>query len=173
MAILDAVDALFLPSPGAELLLEAVAERAGTTVQTVLRHFGTKTHLLEAAARRGLEKVKADRAQVPAGDLAAAAAYLARHYEESGAMVLRMLAVEEKGPQIAQIAQDGRDMHRAWVERVLAPLIGALTGGARRRRVALLVAVTDVLTWKVLRIDQGLSQRDYQHSVTELLEAIQ
>jgi AcrR family transcriptional regulator len=172
MAILDAVDGLFLPRPGAELLLDAVAEHAGTTVQTVLRHFGTKAGLLEAAARRGLERVKTGRDQVPSGDLPAVAAYLGRHYEESGAMVLRMLAVEDKVPQVAQIAQHGRDMHRAWVERVLAPLIGSLTVRGRRRRVAVLVAVTDVLTWKVLRLEQGLSQHGYQRSVLELLEAI-
>jgi AcrR family transcriptional regulator len=171
-AILDAVDALFLPHPGAELLLDEVAEHAGTTVQTVLRHFGSKAGLLEAAARRGLEKAKTGRDQVPAGDLPAIAAYLGRHYEASGAMVLRMLSVEDKVPQVATIAQHGRDMHRAWVERVLAPLVGSVAGRERRRRVAVLVAVTDVLTWKVLRLEQGLSQRDYQHSVLELLEAV-
>ena len=71
MAILDAVDALFLPRPGAELLLDAVAEHAGTTVQTLLRHFGTKAGLLEAAAWRGMDRVKTGRDQVPAGDLPA------------------------------------------------------------------------------------------------------
>jgi AcrR family transcriptional regulator len=172
MAILDAVDALFLPRPGAELLLDAVAEHAGTTVQTLLRHFGTKAGLLEAAAWRGMDRVKTGRDQVPAGDLPAVAAYLDRHYQESAAMVLRMLAVEDKMPQVGQIAQRGRDMHRAWVERVLAPLIEPLAGRERRRRVAVLVAMTDVLTWKVMRLEQGLSQRDYQRSVLELLEAI-
>jgi hypothetical protein len=29
-----------------------------------------------------------------------------------------------------------------------------------------------VLMWKLLRIEQGLSQRDYQRSVLDLLEAL-
>lgn len=170
-AILDAVDEIFLPRPGAELLLEEVAERAGTTVQTVLRHFGTKSGLLEQASRRGLAKVKAGRDLVPAGDLPAIAAYLRRHYEESSPRVLRMLAVEDRMPEVARIAERGRRMHRAWVERVLGPLLEGSAGPARRRRLALLVCVTDVLTWKVLRLEQRLSGRDYERCVLELLEA--
>ncbi len=73
-AILDAVDEIFLPRPGRMFSLEEVAERAGTTVQTVLRHFGTKSRLLEEACRRGLAKVRTGRDWVPVGDLGAIAA---------------------------------------------------------------------------------------------------
>jgi AcrR family transcriptional regulator len=170
-AILDAVDEIFLPRPGRMFSLEEVAERAGTTVQTVLRHFGSKAGLLEEACRRGLAKVRVRRDEVPVGDLGAIAAYLGRHYKETSAMVLRMLAVEEEVPEVARIAQQGRDMHRAWVERVFAPLLKQSAVGERHRRRATLIAVTDLLTWKVLTLEQGLSQRDYERSVLELLEA--
>jgi len=170
-AILDAVDAIFLPHPGRTLSLEAVAERAGATVQTVLRHFGSKAGLFEAAARRSFEKVKRDRDQVPAGHLEAVVAYLTRHYEEMGPMVLGLLAVENDVPEVARILQRGRELHRAWVERVLAPLLKRTEGPERRRRLAMLVGATDVLMWRILRLEQGLSKRDYQRSVLELLEA--
>jgi AcrR family transcriptional regulator len=172
-AILNAVDAIFLPDPGGALSLDDVAERARTTVQTVLRHFGSKAGLLEEAAKRGLARVKADRDEVLAGDLGGIAAYLARHYEEEGPRVLRMLAVEYEVPEVARIVRCGRDLHRAWVERVLAPLIEPSEGTARRRRLAMLVAATDVLTWKLLRIEQELSQRDYARALLDLLEALQ
>jgi AcrR family transcriptional regulator len=170
-AILDAVDAIFLLHPGRTLSLEAVAERAGTTVQTVLRHFDSKAGLIEAAARRGFEEVKSGRDEVPVGDLEAVVAYLGRHYEEMGPMVLRMLTVEHEVPEVARIIQRGRELHRTWVARVLVPLLKRTEGPERRRRLALLIGVTDVLMWRILRIEQGLSQRDYQRSVLELLEA--
>lgn len=170
-AVLDAVDAVFLPDPGATFSLGEVAERAGTTVQTVLRHFGTKAGLIEAAARRGLANVQAGRDEVPIGDLDAVAHYLGAHYEEKGAMVLGILAVEHDVPEVARIAQQGRDMHRRWVGRVMAPLLDNVDRTKRRRRLATLIAVTDLLTWKVLRLEQGLNRRDYERCVRDLLEA--
>ena len=171
-AILDAVDEIFLPNPGRSFSLDEVAERAGTTVQTVLRHFGTKAGLIGAASERGLANARAGRDDVPTGDLDAVVKYLGTHYQEMAPMVLRFLAVEHDVPEVGQIAQQGRDMHRAWVERVLAPLLSAVSRTERRRRLAVLIAVTDVLTWKVLRLEQGLSQRDYACCVRELLEAM-
>jgi AcrR family transcriptional regulator len=173
VAILDACDAVFLPDPGRSFTLEEVAGRGGTTVQTVLRHFGSKSGLLAAAAQRNRTIIMAGRDQVPTGDLRGVAQYLGRHYEEVGDMVLGMLAFEAQGPDLASIAERGREMHRAWVERVLEPLIEPMPLADRPRRVAVLVAVTDLLTWKVLRKEQGLEQHEYEHSVHELLEALQ
>lgn len=172
MAILDACDAVFLPDPGRSFTLEEVAGRAGTTVQTVLRHFGSKSGLMAAAAQRGMAGTQAGRDQVPTGDLRAVALYLGRHYEEVGDMVLGMLTFEAQGPDLASIVERGGEMHRAWVERVLGPLIEGVPPAERPRRVAVLVAVTDLLTWKVLRKEQGLEQHEYQRSVHELLEAL-
>jgi AcrR family transcriptional regulator len=172
-AILDAVDALFLPQPGRPLSLDQVAARAATTVQTVIRHFGSKAGLLEAAARRGLARVKADRDAVPAGDLPAIARYLARHYEEDCKTVLGMLAVEHEFPEIAKIVERGRALHRAWIGRVFAATLEACDPKEGARRLACLVAITDILTWKVMRLDQGLTQRDYERSVRDLMEALQ
>lgn len=172
MAILDACDAVFLPDPGRPFTLEEVAVGAGTTVQTVLRHFGSKSGLLAACAERGMAHTQLGRDQVPTGDLGAVAEYLGRHYEEVGDMVLAMLTFEDQGPDLASIAERGREMHRAWVERVLEPLIEQVATDDRPRRVAVLVAVTDLLTWKVLCKEQGLEQHEYQRSVHELLEAL-
>ncbi len=171
-AILDAVDEVFLPAPGRPFSLDEVAERGGTTMQTILRHFGTKAGLIEAASVRGMARTQATRDDVVAGDLTAIAEYLGRHYEETAPMVLRMLAVEHQVPEVARIAQQGREMHRAWVERVFAPQLAGVPARERRRRVGALVAVTDLLTWKVLTADHGLRRGEYVRTVRELLEAI-
>jgi AcrR family transcriptional regulator len=171
-AILDAVDEIFVPSPGRAFSLEEVARRAGTTVQTILRHFGTKAGLLEAASARGLARVREGRDEIPSGDIAAAAEYLGRHYEQDGPVVLRFLAVEGQAPEVAAIIQRGRQTHWAWAERVFAPFLDGMDPRQRRRRRAMLVAITDLLTWKVLRLEQGLTRREYVDTVRELLEAV-
>ena len=171
-AILDGVDAIFLPDPGIAFTLDRVAEQSGVTVQTILRHFGSKSKLLEAAAQRGLASTRASRDDVTVGDLAGIAHYLAQHYESVGPMVLRMLGAESDGDAMAEMNERGRDMHRAWVERVLGPLLGGGSPVDRRRRLATLIAVTDLLTWKLLRLEQGLSARDYEDCVRDLLERL-
>lgn len=171
-AILDATDALFLPRPNGVFSLQEVADRADTTVQTVLRHFGSKDGLLHAAMERSMSQVRDARDDVPAGDLPAVASYLAHHYDEVGDMVLRLLAADSQSPAVAKMNAAGRQMHRSWVERVLQPLIGDRQGRTRRERVALLVGITDLLLWKVLRREQGLSRQQYASAVLELLEGI-
>jgi hypothetical protein len=47
-----------------------------------------------------------------------------------------------------------------------------MRGAARQRRLAQLVAVTDVYTWKLLRRDKGLSRDQTVLAVRELVEAL-
>jgi hypothetical protein len=62
--------------------------------------------------------------------------------------------------------------HRQWCERVFAPALEGLRGGRRERRVAQLVAVTDVYVWKVLRRDRGLGPRQTERAMRELVEPL-
>ena len=71
--------------------LESVAERAGVTKQTALRHFGSKQGLLDAVLNRTASTVVKERDQAPIGDIAGAVANLVRHYERYGDIVVRML----------------------------------------------------------------------------------
>lgn len=168
--VLDAVDELFLPTvDSAVFSLEDVARGAGTTVQTVLRHFGSKGGLIAAAAERGTQRVLDQRRQVPVGDVAAVAAYLADHYEDVGPWVLRLLQLEADLPSVTAT---GRAMHRQWVEEVLVPLLHPADATRRERHTAVLVAVTDLLTWRVLRLEQGLSKDDYRDAVRDTVGAV-
>jgi AcrR family transcriptional regulator len=170
--ILDAAEALFLRSASEGSSLEDLARGAGTTVQTVLRHFGSREGLLEAAVGRASERVRRERARAPVGDVPGAVRNLIEHYERYGDLVMRMLAEEHRVPLLGKIADDGRAIHREWVARTLAPQLAGLRSGARRRRMAQLVAVCDVYTWKLLRRDMKLGSRQVESALIELIEGL-
>jgi AcrR family transcriptional regulator len=166
--ILDAVTELFWERPTDQVVLRDVAERAGVTVQTVLRKYAGKEALLAAAADRAMSRTEAERAVSP-GDLDSAIEVLLDHYEELGPKVLRLLAEEQSSPTLAEFAERGRVLHRQWCSTVFAETLEPLTGVARKRRLAQVVAVCDVYTWKLLRLDSGLSRRQTQIALHELL----
>jgi len=170
--ILDATIAVFWQAPMDDMPLEEVANRAGVTVQTVIRRFGGKDGLLAAAAERETERVRRLRAEAPVGDLPGAVRNLLDHYEELGLPVLRLLAQEERSPAMRALADRGRAVHAEWCERVFAPTLAGLHGADRARRLAQLIAVTDVLTWKLLHRDRRLSRRQTQLALIELLQPL-
>lgn len=167
--ILDAAVQLFWELPGDQLSLEEVARRAGVTVQTVIRRFGGRDGLLAAAGEREAERVSRQREQAPVGDVAGAVRVLVDHYEELGERVVKMLAEEQRVPGLREIADRGRALHRQWCARVFAPALARRSGVERERRLAQLVAVCDVYTWKLLRRDCGLSRRQTELALVELL----
>jgi AcrR family transcriptional regulator len=167
--ILDAAVEVFWELPGEQISLDEVARRAGVTVQTVIRRFGGRDGLLASAAEREAERVGRQRGEAPVGDPARAVGVLVDHYEAMGDRVLRLLAEEERVPRLREIADRGRLVHREWCARVFAPVLAGRAGVERRRRLAQLVAICDVYTWKLLRRDAGLSRRQTELALVELL----
>ena len=55
---------------------------------------------------------------------------------------------------------------------MFAPALAGLRGVERARRLAQLIAVTDVLTWKLLRHDRHLSRRQTELALIELLQPL-
>lgn len=170
--ILDAAIELFWEQPAGQISLDEVARRAGVSVQTVIRRFGGKDGLFAAAGEREAERVRRQRDQAAPGDAAGAVRVLIEHYETLGDRVLKLLAEEEHVPQLREIADRGRAFHRDWCARVFAPTLAARTGAARERRLAQLVAICDVYTWKLLRRDAGLSRRQTELALVELLDPL-
>jgi AcrR family transcriptional regulator len=166
--ILDAAVALFWERPTDQIVLRDVADRAGVTVQTVIRRYGGREGLLSAAADRQSRVIEAERA-VPVGNVEAAVSVLLEHYERHGAGVLRLLAAEASSPVLAEFAEGGRQFHRQWCRDAFAPFLAHLTGVEADRRLAQVVAVCDVYTWKLLRLDAGLSRRQTHLATAELL----
>lgn len=170
--ILAAASEVFWQRPGESLSLEDVAQRAGVTKQTVLRRFGSKDGLLAAAAERELARVEDERGAVVPGDVEGAVRVLVLHYERVGDAVVRLLVEEGRNPALAGLADRGRDYHARWCERAFAPALARRRGVARERRLAQLVAVTDVYVWMLLRRQRGLSRRQTETALVELVGAL-
>lgn len=170
--ILDAAIDAFLTPPVGAVSLDDVARRAGVAKQTVLRRFGSKAGLIAAAAERATQQVRDERDHVAPGDVEAGVAALIAHYERIGDQVLLLLAAERDSAQLAEIVEHGRQHHVAWCRRVFAPALATRSGADRDRRLAQLVAVTDVYVWKLLRRDRGLSRRQTARALHELLDPL-
>lgn len=167
--ILDAAIEVFWEQPNAEISLDEVARRADVSVQTVIRRFGGRQGLMTAAASREAERVRSQRDSAPVDDVAGAVRVLVDHYEEHGDRVLKMLAEEHRVPGLAEIASRGRAVHREWCGRVFAGALNELAEPDRSRRLAQIVAVCDVYTWKLLRRDAGLCREQTELALVELL----
>ena len=155
-----------------EVSLAEVAREAGVTVQTVLRRFGSKEGLAEAATALGVERVRAERFSYPPGDLDAAVRGLLAHYEEWGERSLRLLAQEERVAAMRRVTDAGRALHHEWVDHVFSPWLSRERGARLARLRARLVAVTDVYVWKILRRDLGLDPRAAGATLRELVAAV-
>ncbi len=156
------------------LSMRRVATHAGVSLSTVVRHFGTKDALLAALVAQGDDDEDRDkiRRRMEPGDVAAAIRVVVDDYEESGTQLMHMLGQEHRFPALSQLLDIGRRGHRRWVRWAFGPQLAGRSGKRRRQVEDLLVVATDVYTWKLLRIDAGLSARAARAAMTELCEAV-
>jgi len=167
--ILDAVIALSEERLSLEIVLADVAERSGVSVQTVLRHFGDRRGLFEQARGRQVKRVRAERA-APVGDAAAAVRTIVAFYERMGEWSLMLQAQEHCDQLSRQTVELARRVHREWVEEIFAPQLAGRQD--RVELVDLLVIATDVLTWKILRRDGGMSRAVTCDRMLRLVQAV-
>jgi AcrR family transcriptional regulator len=168
-AILDAATRIFWEEPSRALTLDAIAREAGVTVQTAIRHFGGRDGVFEAAVQRELGRVTDERDPAAVSTPGEAIRQLVGHYERTGDQAVRLLAEEHRSPTVASLTASGRAWHRDWCEQAFATTLSRLRGGSRRRRLAQLVAVCDVYTWKLLRRDADLDRKSTELAMVELL----
>ena len=150
-----------------DITLEAVAGRAGVSVQTLLRQFGSRDGLLEATVELARAEVREER-QTPVGDVEAAVRVVVDHYEVRGDLVLLLLAQESTDATVRSITDSGREVHRTWVREVFAPYLDADDD----TRLDLLVVATDLFTWKLLRRDRGLARAATEARMRTLVAAV-
>lgn len=168
-AILDAATRIFWNEPSRELTLDGIAREAGVTVQTVIRHFGGREGVFDAAVEREMGRVKDERDPAAVTTPNEAVRQVVAHYERLGDHAVRLLAEEHRSTTVAALAAAGRELHRSWCEEAFATTLSRLRGSSRRRRLAQLVAVCDVYTWKLLRRDAGLDRKSTELAMVELL----
>lgn len=169
LRILDAAVGLAGTRLLADISLDDVAAEAGVSVQTVLRKFGSRTGVIEAAHVHATTEVDRER-QAPVGDVPTALGVLVDHYERRGDLVALLLAQEGSDEQVHRIVAAGRRLHRDWVLEVFAPYLP--TGAGREELVDLLVVATDVLTWKQLRRDLQLNRPTTELRMRRLVTAL-
>lgn len=170
--VLDAAEELFGTQPFDRVSLAAIAARAGVSVPTVQRRFGSKEGVFEAAGVRVRERVVAQRAPSDDGDIAAAVERLLDHYEAEGDVTWHLLRQQEDLPPIGRMLTRARALHRAWVETAFSGAIGRRTGEARRRRIDGFVAATDLFVWKLLRRDLGRSKSQTREVMLDMALAV-
>jgi AcrR family transcriptional regulator len=169
--ILDAFERRIREDWFDEITLEQVAQDAGVTVQTVIRHFSGKDGLLEAAWRRLDEEVR-ERRRAPSGDVRSAVRVVVEDYEHIGDLVMRALAQEERHPAFRATNDVGRAHHRGWIEAAFAPWLSGLPREARQRRVDALVAATDIYLWKLVRRDMARPARHVEAVMLDLIRGV-
>lgn len=169
--ILDAAQTLYMERWLDEISLRDIAAHAGVALQTVVRHFGTRDALMDALTTEAQDRAERERFNTPPGDIAKAVATVVELMERVGPRVLRNLAQEDRVAGLKILVDRGRSTHYRWVQTVFGPLLPEHPG-VRARRLAQLVAVTDVYTWKLLRLDQGLSRKETELALVEMIERL-
>jgi AcrR family transcriptional regulator len=163
--IVEAARAL-IASHTAGFTLEQVAERAGVSVRTIMRIFGSKDALYLATIGTSRSPRTSPAAGFDVSD--APVTVLFDDYEEIGMRVIALLGEEHRSPEIAEVLAAGRADHRGWVESTWSAQLKTYRGAKRRQVVLALFAATDVYLWKLLRIDLGLD-RDQAEAVVRRL----
>jgi AcrR family transcriptional regulator len=160
----------FATRPYEEVMLREIAAEARVTAQTLHARFGSKEQLFTAAYRWfGVQEVS-ERPAAPTADVPAAIAQLYDRYEQHGQAILRMLSQEERIPAIRQMTGAGRAYHRHWARTTFKPLMRGLRGAARERRLIAITVATDLLVWKLLRIDMNLDRKEAERIVVDLVQ---
>jgi AcrR family transcriptional regulator len=159
----------FAERPYEEVVLREVAADAHVTPQTLHARFGSKEQLFTAAYAWFGRQELAERPAAPTADVPRAVAQLYERYEQHGRAVLRMLSQEERIPAVRRMTDAGREYHRHWARTTFAPLLRGLRGPAREQRAVAITVATDLLVWKLLRLDVGLEREEAERVVVELV----
>lgn len=167
--IVEVTEDLLTSQAEQSVTLKAIAEGSGVTVQTVLRHMGSREGCLEGVVERVGARIDAERGGSEPGDIAGALAGLLAHYESTGRLILNLVAQETGSSELAaRAASKGRAYHRDWVLRCFGPHLC----DPSEVDVDALVAATDLYVWKLLRLDLERSPEAVEAAMTRLVRAV-
>jgi AcrR family transcriptional regulator len=162
----------FLSRPYDKVTLVEVARAAGVTVPTLIAHFGRKEELFARVLEGWGDRMTESREEAPAGDHVGAIRNLLDHYDSEGERILHLLGEEDRFPVVRAMTDEGRKFHREWVERVFAPSLRPLRGARREQLLVQLIVITDLLAWKLMRLDMKLSRRRTEVAIVQMIDAL-
>lgn len=170
--LLDVAEATFFAGRWQQAPLEEMAAEAGVTKQTLLRHFGSKDGLRDAAMRRGQQRVRDQRWSAPTDDVAGAVDNLVLHYEEVGERAIMIGRLAGGGQADAELIESARQMHYDWVDYAFGTWLEPLRGPATTRRRAALIALCDVNTWWLLARQLALPRAEVRATLIDAIERL-
>lgn len=148
---------VYLEGTAEEFTLEAVARLADVSIRTVLRAYPSKEELLDAALVDLSEGLVFMKPTAP-GNVPITVAAKFDIYESMGELVMRMLEDEQRRPALKPMVDRGRKIHRDEMKVAFAPQLERVHGAARKELLTMLVMLTDIYIWKLLRRDMGYSR---------------
>jgi AcrR family transcriptional regulator len=171
--IIDAAGALILAaSRVADITLEDVARESAVTVRTILRRFGSRDAVLEAAFGRLRTEIGRLRRPTWPDDIDAAMTSLLDQYEQMGDFHIRALQEEHHLPTLHRDLETARQYHRDWIREIFALHLEDFRPDDRERRVTALFAATDVYLWKLLRRDLQLDRARTEDTFRRLVQGV-
>jgi AcrR family transcriptional regulator len=156
-----------------ELTLEHVATRAGVTVKTVMRRFGSRDGVIQAMIDRFDEQLIRQRLPLPTpGDIHGAIAIMVNYLEEWADFALRLMAQQMRYEFMDRIVKRGLQDHRRWIAAAFRPQLERLPLAERDQVILELVHNTAGITWKFFRRDLGYSRRRTEKAMAALVNTI-
>jgi AcrR family transcriptional regulator len=160
---------------GAErLTMDMVATRADAATRTVYNHFGSRPELLAAVfadllrTNRDLLQRNVAETGEPADRLRQFVTQLYGVYEERGVAFTTLIDLDE--PTVRAHLLDMRTWRRDRLAQILRPANKMLRLPIKQA-VAFAFVTTNHATWRALREDAGLAQRQAIHTATTALQA--
>ena len=155
-----------------DVTLQKIAEGADVALRTVLRHFGSREGVFEAAFQQIQVAISQNRVETPPSDLQSAMSSLFLSYEKDGDLMIKALEEEHDIPLLHELLEEGRRHHRRWLERHIGPLLPNLSPSKREAKFRELYAASDIYLWKLLRKDLNASRKDAQQTMQNLVHSV-
>jgi AcrR family transcriptional regulator len=171
-ALLDAAETTFFEADWNRSSLVSIADRAGVTKQTLLRHFESKDGLLRAAYGRAFSRVEEQRLAAPQDDIAGAVSNLLDHYYELGDRARKLGTIDESALGL-DVGTRARKLHHDWIDHAFGAAIGRVAEPRREEVRRSLIVVCDVQSWAILVHDMNLPraevQKTLEYAINQLL----
>ena len=169
--LLDAAERAYFSGSWERTTLADVAAEAGTTKQTLIRHFGSRDGLVQAGAERSFERIGEQRMAAPVDDIAGAVDNLLDHYDEVGERAL-VLSAARGDDAMGEFAAAGKKFHHGWVDHAFGAWLSKRGSAERKRIRGALIALCDVQTWAILSRDLGFPRAQVRATLITAIERL-